>query len=198
MRIAALGVVLLATVGASSLAAQGAHPWLIRARGIAIVPDASSSPSGLDVKADGTAEIDITRFLNRNFALELVLASSGHEVTSRASTGETSLGTVNLLPPTLLLQYHLLSEGQVRPYIGAGGNLTFFYTKSGDLDDLDLDPSASWAVQVVFDFPVSARGVFNIDAKYIDLSTDVESNGTRLFKLDVNPFVIGIGFGYRF
>ena len=198
MRIAALGVALLTIVGSSTLAAQNANPWLIRARGVALVPDASSSPSGLDVKANGTAEIDITRFLNRSFALELILASSGHEVTSRGTGGETSLGAVNVLPPTLLLQYHLLPEGQVRPYIGAGGNLTFFYTKTGDLEPLDLDPSASWAVQVGFDFPVSARGVFNIDAKYVDLSTDVESNGAKLFKLDVNPFIIGIGFGYRF
>lgn len=198
MRIVVMGLLIAATVGTTAASAQGAHPWLIRARGIAIVPDASSSPSGLDVDADGTVELDITRFLTRNIALELVLASAGHEVTVQDEGEEVSLGSVNVLPPTLVLQYHLLPEGKFRPYIGAGGNLTFFYTKTGDLDGLDLDESFSWAVQAGFDIPISNRAVFNVDAKYIDMNTTVKSGGTKLFDLDINPIVIGVGIGYRF
>lgn len=198
MRIFVLGLLLTATVGTTTAAAQGANPWLIRARGVAIIPDASSSPRALDVEADGTVELDITRFLTRNIALELVLASSSHEVTATDTEGEVSLGSVNVLPPTLVLQYHPLPEGKFRPYIGAGGNLTFFYTKSGDLDGFDLDESFSWAAQAGFDIPISKRAVFNVDAKYIDMNTSVKSGGTKLFDLDINPIVIGVGIGYRF
>lgn len=198
MRIVVLGVLLAAAVGTTAASAQGEHPWLIRARGVAIIPDASSSPSGLDVDADGTVELDISRFLTRNIALELVLATAGHEVKLLGTEGETSLGSVNVLPPTLVLQYHLLPEGKFRPYIGAGGNLTVFYTKTGDLDALDLDESFSWAAQAGFDIPISKRAVFNVDAKYIDMNTSVKSGGTKVFDLDINPIVIGVGIGYRF
>ncbi|MDZ4258479.1 MAG: OmpW family outer membrane protein [Gemmatimonadales bacterium] len=198
MRIVVLGVLLAAVVGTTAASAQVENPWLIRARGIAIIPDASSSPRGLDVEADGTVELDITRFLTRNIAVELVLASAGHEVKMRDTGGETSLGSVNVLPPTLVLQYHLLPEGKFRPYIGAGGNLTFFYTKTGDLDALDLDESFSWAAQAGFDIPISKRAVFNVDAKYIDMNTSVKSGGTKVFDLDINPIIIGVGIGYRF
>jgi len=193
----ARAVLLLAlslTITTLPLQAQQDHPWLIRARGIVIAPDASSEPAGLDVKADAVAEIDITRTLNRYLSLELVLATASQEVKS----GSTSLGSVNHLPPTLLLQLHPVEHGAVQPYVGAGGNLTVFYNKSGALENFDLDTSVNWAVQAGADFPISERALFNIDGKYVRITTDVKSGGTTAFDLKINPFVIGAGFGYRF
>jgi outer membrane protein len=40
--------------------------------------------------------------------------------------------------------------------------------------------------------------VLNFDGKYVHLTTDVKSGGTKLYDLKVNPFVIGAGLGYRF
>lgn len=199
MRALVLGLLLTVTA-AGNLLAQGSHPWLIRARGIALVPDASSSPGGLDVNDDATVELDITRFIHRYVAVELILASASHEVTSQTPGGTVSLGNVNHLPPTLLLQFHPLPDYKVRPYVGVGGNYTIFYSQSGALDAFDLNNSFSWAVQAGVDIPLTGRSVLNLDAKYIDLNTDVRlsATGAKLFKLDINPFVIGAGLGYRF
>lgn len=196
MRNSILGGVALLLLASSSLLAQSRpeHPWLIRARGVAIVPDASSSPAGLDVESDGTVELDISYAFHRLFSFELVLASAAQEVTG--PTG--SLGAVNHLPPTLLLQFHPISTGIVRPYLGGGGNVTYFYNKSGALEDFDLDTSVGWAAQAGVDFALNRRAVFNIDAKYVKIGTDVKSNGAQLFDLDIDPVVIGVGFGYRF
>lgn len=196
MRTSILGGVALLLLASSSALAQSRpeHPWLIRARGIAIVPDASSSPAGLDVESDGTVELDISYAFHRLFSLELVLASAAQEVTDP----DGSLGAVNHLPPTLLLQFHPISTGVVRPYLGGGGNVTYFYNKSGALQDLDLDTSVGWAAQAGVDFALNRRAVFNVDAKYVKIGTDVKSNGTQLFDLDIDPVVIGVGFGYRF
>jgi outer membrane protein len=186
----------LLLVGVSGAQAQTAgveHPWLIRARGVVVAPNASSDKLNLKVATNATMEVDINRYLNKNLSLELILATTGHEVKS----GSTTLGSANVLPPTLLLQFRPMATG-VSPYVGAGGNLGYFYGKSGGLDQLDLTTSFGWAAQVGIDVPLGGRGVFNIDGKYVALATDVKSNGTKLAHLKINPVVIGAGLGYRF
>lgn len=193
MRVARVGaVVALALACVSGAQAQVKNPWLVRGRGIVVAPNSSSDNLNLDVSTNATMEVDINRYLTKNLSVELILATTGHEVKS----GGTSLGSANVLPPTLLLQLRPSSEG-VSPYVGAGGNLSYFYGKSGGLDKLDLDTSFGWAVQAGVDVPVGP-GVFNLDAKYVRITTDVKSGGTQVAHLKINPFVIGAGFGYRF
>lgn len=196
MRTSILGGVALLLLASSSVLAQSRpeHPWLIRVRGVAIVPDASSSPAGLDVESDGTIELDISYAFHRLFSVELVAATAAQEITG--PTG--SLGAVNHVPPTLLLQFHPISSGIVRPYLGGGGNVTYFYNKSGDIQNFDLDTSVGWAAQAGVDFALSKRGVINLDAKYVKIGTDVKLNGIQQFDLDIDPLVLGVGFGYRF
>ena len=186
-----LGLLLLSAAG---LQAQTSHPWLVRARGIVVAPNASSKPSGLDVESDATVEVDISRRLNQYLSVELVLATASQEV----KAGSTSLGTVQHLPPTLVLQFHPIAKGGFDPYVGAGANLTIFYGKSGGLEALDLSTSVGYAFNAGFDVPIGERGVFNVDAKYVYIKTDVKSGSTLAYELKVNPFVIGAGFGYRF
>ncbi len=192
LRRPSLIAVLLVLAGVPPVLAQS-RPWLVRARGIAVLPNASSEPGGLDVEADATAEIDITRTLNRFLAVELVLATAAQEV----KAGATSLGTVTHLPPTLLLQARPI-EGRASPYVGAGINLTTFYAKSGGLENLDLSTSVGWAVQAGLDLRLGERTVLNLDGKYVHLTTEVKSGGTKVYDLKINPFVIGAGLGYRF
>ncbi len=183
----------LALVGAAGVQAQESHPWLIRARGVVIAPSASSKPKGLDVNSNATMEVDIGRMLTPHLSLELILATSGHEV----KAGSTSLGSANVLPPTLLLQFRPMASGP-SPYIGAGVNMTYFYGQSGGLQDLDLTTSIGYAGQAGIDIPLGGRGSFNLDAKYVYIKTDVKSGSTKAYELKINPLVIGAGFGYRF
>ncbi len=193
MRGVFVGFTMVLLVAGSRVDAQVEHPWLIRARGVVVAPNASSDNLNLDVNANATVEVDISRYLSRNLSVELILATTGHEVMS----GSTSLGMANVLPPTLLLQFRPMATG-VSPYVGAGGNFSYFYSKSGGLNDLDLSSSLGWAVQGGVDVPLGGRGVFNIDGKYVHMTTDVKSDGTKLAHLKINPLVIGAGFGYRF
>lgn len=184
----------LAAVTSVASAQSAAHPWTVRTRAVVIAPDASSTPAGLDVKAAATVEVDISRRLNDYLSLELILATASHEVTA----GATSLGSVTHVPPTLLLQFFPVQRGAVRPYVGAGGNLTLFVDKSADLAALDLTTSLGWAAQAGVDVEIAPRAVFNLDAKYVRIATDVRSGGVTAYELDINPFVLGVGLGYRF
>jgi outer membrane protein len=184
------------------------YPWMVRARGIVIAPTAGTTTLGglpLQVGTDVTAEIDISRRFGKYLGAELVLATAAHEV--KLEDG-ASLGSIHILPPTLLLQFHVPTAGKVHPYVGAGVNMTIIYDKTGVLEtpglalegaeELSLGTSFGFAGQVGVDIDVSPRAVFNIDAKYVGLQSKLEVDGTELGDVKVNPVIIGVGFGYRF
>jgi outer membrane protein len=181
-----LAALVIPSVAAAQAAGHMDTPWTVRAGALFILPTASASDAlGAKVGSDFTAEIDISRKFTPIFAAELVLATAAHEVyVEDTDAGRVSLGSINILPPSLVLQAHLPTAGKVHPYIGAGVNWTIIYKQTGALAGLDYD--------------IGSRGLFNADVKYVTLSTDVSSNGQQLDTVDVNPILIRIGFGYRF
>jgi outer membrane protein len=168
---------------------------MLRVRAIYISPDdgATGELEGLEVKSNEAIEVDITKFFTDHLALEVIAATSSQEVTSP----EGSLGSVHHLPPTATFQYHFGSEGKVQPYVGAGINYTIFYDQTGILEGLDIDNSFGLAGQVGVDIPVKT-GAFNVDLKYVNIDTEVKAGGETLGDLDINPWILGFGFGYRF
>ena len=174
-----------------TIAAEG--DLLVRARAITINPaEKSTLPLGVDNQI--VPELDFTYFLTNNFALELILGTSRHGV----SLSGASIGKTSLLPPTLTLQYHLIPDGKIRPYIGAGLNYTLFYDVSLTAP-LDLKKSSfGGALQAGVDIDVGDNLFINIDVKQIYIKTDVLSSGAKIDTLKINPLVAGIGLGMRF
>ncbi|HRN99616.1 MAG TPA: OmpW family outer membrane protein, partial [Flavobacterium sp.] len=104
--------------------------WQIRARGVAVIPSEAGTPDiiGGDVAISNAfiPELDITYYFTENFAAELILGTAKHEVSTRGSDisaigGPTSadidLGSVYLLPPTLMAQYHVTIADVFKPYV---------------------------------------------------------------------------------
>lgn len=206
----------------SSLHAAEAHDhdrWIVRLRAIHISPDDSSddidvnnvavADSGVGVDEDTVPELDITYMLTRNIGVELILGTSSHNVTARGSLG--ALGRVidtKVLPPTLTLQYHFNPDGQIRPYAGIGVNYTLYYDEDveGPLDisnsDVRLDSSFGLAAQLGVDYILKDNWFINADIKYIDLNTTATFHDTLAGRVevdvDVDPIIVGIGFGKRF
>ncbi len=181
--------------GGVANAAQG--DWLGRARVININPDASSSALNLDVDTQTTLELDFTRFLTNNLALELILATKKHAVTA----GGVPVGTVKHLPPTLTLQYHFAPDASFRPYVGAGVNYTRFYDVNLGGGTLTVNNS-SWggALQAGVDIPLNRNFFLNLDVKKIWIDTDVRviATGAVAANLKINPLVFGVGLGMKF
>jgi len=197
-------------------AAKSDGDWLVRLRGIAVVPDESltlDQIAGADADVDTAymPELDISYFFTPNLALELILATTPHDVEGRGSLNGANLGDVWLLPPTLTAQYHVTqlgawtgnpALGKIKPYFGAGINYTIFYnTGSGQFDSIDYDDSFGWALQAGVDIELQEGLYLNFDVKKLWLSTDVTvtSGATRLTgEVDLDPWIFGVGLGYRF
>lgn len=206
-----LGTTALSTAPAAAEEAgftgKSAGDFMIRLRGIGVIPDEDSSISviGGHARASNEAvpEIDFSYFITDNIALELIAATSKHDVSARGtSLGSVDLGDVYILPPTLTVQYHPLPKSRFSPYVGAGVNYTIFYNEDasgGTVTDIDYDDSFGWALQAGLDVAIDNHWYANVDVKKLFLDTDVKLNGGAIrADVDLDPWIVGAGIGYRF
>lgn len=229
MKKTALAAVMLTAMGLGAAApamAYEAGDWLIRGRVINVNPNddsgrlyvgGTSLGEGVKVDDDTVPELDITYMLTRNWGVELILGFSEHTVTSHKTAGAVvgSLGSrdvidAKVLPPTLTLQYHFMPDSNIRPYVGAGINYTYFFdekvpSKSGVSaagDSVELESSWGLAAQAGVDIALNDDWFVNLDVKYIDIDTKAKFKGTAVgsaeINADIDPFVWGIGIGRRF
>lgn len=212
-----------------AMADQG--DWMVRGRLINVMPDEAATlkaggatlPGSVDISDQVVPELDITYFITKNIAAELILGVTPHDVKATGVTvpgvldGATvDLGDVWLLPPTLTLQYHFDTGTAFKPYVGAGVNATFFFNEDeGDVaDGIDYDPTVGFALQAGFDYDFDGEPGgwgFNADVKKIWIEPDVTVDLTSALgpslgaeevlvnaDVEINPVVIGLGVGYTF
>ena len=200
---AAIAVATLSTA-ASAAETGGDSPWLIRVHALGVLPDSSGSkttlsPSGtLHIDNTVVPELDISYFFTKNISSELVLATTKHDV--KATTGNTNLGSVWLLPPTLTAQYHFFTDQKIQPYLGAGINYTRFYgAKSGAVDSIHYKNTFGPAFQAGADYKLDNHWLLNLDVKKVYIRPDVSIDGGAITsKAQIDPWLVGVGVGYRF
>jgi outer membrane protein len=197
--ISKLALGLLAALSLNAIAQE--NPWMVRVRATNLNWDngQTSTVQALDVNAkDKTIpELDITYFFNKNIAAELVLS---YPQRVEVKAGQSSLGTVTALPPTLLAQYHFTQFGPLKPYVGAGINYTRFGSR--DLSTAGTfsveKSSVGYAAQIGADYMLTKNWGINLDVKYIQIKTDVLSAGVSAGTLDLSPIATSVGVTYKF
>jgi outer membrane protein len=230
-------VVALLSAFAPMVAQAEAGDIVVRMRAAYVNPDESSklgaqsavagltSAIGTDAKLavgnNTIPELDISYYVTKNIAVELILAAGTRHnvnIVSNAGTaplggtlGNQALGSVNILPPTLTAQWHFNPDQTIDPYIGAGVN----YTHSFDRNLTAMSGSTPLPIHIEQDmFGVVAQAgvdvnlgsgwLINADVKYVTMNTNVnvstDSGATwkRIDDLDINPWVFGVGIGKRF
>ena len=204
------GCYLLVQAAASPCYAAGESPWMVRLRVLGIIPDDSSSQittihGEASVDSAVTLDLDISYFFTENIAAELVLAYAQHDVTAEnTDLGNIDLGSLDLLPPTLTLQYHFMPKNAFRPYVGAGLSYVLIPNEdSGPVAtavDYD-DGQVGFALQAGFDYFFTKNWCVNVDVKkvWVDVDVTVHALGTTVSTtVDVDPWLFGVGIGYRF
>jgi len=184
--------------------------WQIRFRGIVVTPDESASieviGGDVDISTTFVPELDFTYFFTENWAAELILATTKHDVKAiSTAVGDIELGDVWLLPPTLTIQYHF-TGGALKPYLGTGINYTIFYSADEGpvADAIDYENSVGFALQGGLDYDLNDKWFLNVDLKKVFLQTDATVNATTALgatvvaDVDINPLIIGFGVGIRF
>ena len=188
--------------------AQEAGDWILRARVLGVMPQEDATISGgvtgssIDIDNSVVPELDISYFFTKNIAAELIAATTPHNVHANGtSSGSLDLGDAWLLPPTLTLQYHFTDFGKCKPYIGAGANYTIFYNEDAgtSITSIDYGNSFGPALQAGVDYMLDEHWMLNVDLKKIWINTDVKINGGSVrADVDINPWLVGVGIGYKF
>ncbi|KGP63740.1 membrane protein [Legionella norrlandica] len=204
------GLLLMSIYSLNLSSAFADSHWLTRLRGIDVIPEASSSSISLiggsvtDISSQFAPELDFSYFFTRQVALELILATTRHSVQATDTVlGTVDLGKVNVLPPTLTLQYHFLPEQSFNPYVGAGINYTHFYhVKNGPLSlSTHYGDSVGPALQIGADLALNNNWLLNVDIKQVFMWSNVDVNtalGQLKTRATINPVIVGVGLGYRF
>ncbi|TCZ65378.1 OmpW/AlkL family protein [Roseicella aquatilis] len=207
------GAVALAAVAATGAVAQDAPrgkqagDFVIGLGAIGVLPSNGGTTSiGGKVEASNAAaaQLDFTYFLRPELSLNLIAATSEHDLTAKGTAlGDLKLGHVWVLPPTLTLQYHPLPQSRISPYFGAGLNLTFFYGYGGDktapVSRVRIDTAPGFAMNVGVDYELAPNWLLNLDVKKILLRTDASVNSAAVTaNVHLDPWVVGASVRYRF
>lgn len=197
-------LLMLTAAIAISLPALASEPeagdWMLRARVLGVIPDEDSTLSiGGEVKVDNSIvpELDVTYFFTPNIAAELIAAVTPHDVKTKSGI---DVGSSWLLPPTLTLQYHFNGIEFMKPYVGAGINYTHFFNEdAGALNHVTYDDSFGPALQAGVDIPIKDNWYFNVDVKKVYISTTAKFSPSNIrADVDIDPWLIGAGIGYKF
>ena len=124
-------------------------------------------------------------------------------VTARdTALGSVPVGRVSVLPPTLTVQYHFTSNGPFSPYVGAGiTDLILYKSKpaGGAVTSVSFENNFGAALQAGLDYQLNDHWFLNaeIDQVFVRTTANIAQNAISA-KVDVNPFLLGVGIGYRF
>ncbi|NMP17866.1 OmpW family outer membrane protein [Thalassotalea sp. Y01] len=179
------------------------------------------TPLSVSVDDNTQLGLNFVYFFSSNWAVEVLAATPfKHDVNIHDPEGiseglfgvnvdGTTLGEVSHLPPTVSAIYYFDTGSNFMPYIGAGLNYTVFFDeefksapKSLGFNDLELDASFGWAVQVGADYQLSDKWHVNASVRYIDINTDADFKIGDDIKgsaeVDVDPMVYSLMLGYKF
>lgn len=209
-----VGAALAACLLAGGVAQAGGvdNPWEVRLRAVYLYPENTSDGIGaLGVPNDAIhvsnrwlPDLDIEYHFAKQWSSELVLTvPQVQEVyVTQSVLGPAYLGNFRHLPPVLTVKYNFDPDADFRPYIGAGINYTFIY--DANLSVPTVGPltlargSFGPAGQFGFDYRVADKWFLNFDVKWVKIGSDVKYNGTPVTNVNINPWLVGFGVGYRF
>ncbi len=211
-----IAVSAIAATAPPAYAEQG--DWVVRLRAAHVGPDDKSQldldgigrgqprdgANWLVVDSNTIPELDISYYLTKNIAAELILAAGTRHDVNIEGMAAQALGSVNLLPPVLTLQWHFNPDQTLDPYIGLGFNYTRFMdstlgTNGGADRNIHTERNAFGpAFQFGADYNLDNGWLLNVDVKKVWLQTDVTlANVGKIDKLDIDPWIFSVGFGKR-
>lgn len=184
-------VMALAVAVAAQPALADKGDWFMHVRAIQIAPD--ESPSAFEISDEWAPDLSIGYFMTDHFALDLLLSvPTKHDL----AIGGTDAGSFKQIPPTLFGQWHFNPKGTWQPYVGVGVNYTAISDEK--IGGPRLSDSVGPAAQIGLDVALTKNWSLSFDVKKLWIDTTAKQAGVEVAKVDVDPWVFGVGFGYRF
>lgn len=162
--------------------------------------DSDTTVGTIDVDGNLRPTLTAEYFVADRIGIELLASLPFQHDVNLAGAGKVA--EVKHLPPTLSLQYHFTNESKFTPFIGAGVNYTYFFdeTGTGALAGVNVDVDDSWgfALHAGLDYAINERSAMRFDLRYIEIESDLEVGGTKIGKVEIDPWVANIAYVVKF
>lgn len=216
-----LAAIMLGAAGAAQ--AQSAGAWLLKVGATQISPEvtsdglsAPSSPGAtLNVKPDTELTGSLTYLYTEHCSIEAYFGMPfKHEIVGDgAFAGIGHLGKVKQVSPTLLAQYRFNPANErVRPYVGVGATLTYFYglegsgaltaatNPGGSPTQISLGARKKLALSTQVGFNVKVKEGWFVDASVMKtfISNTAYLSTGQSIKMKLDPLSVGLAIGYQF
>lgn len=116
-----------------------------------------------------------------------------------------SLGTVDLTPITLGVQFHFMGQGRIDPYVAAGAAYVIAEELKSDdlaavgLGTIDIDDGVTYYANAGIGFMMTPSFGLALDARYIPFKPTTTSSTTAGEEdLELSPLVVSAGLRLRF
>lgn len=197
-------VIALAMLCAPALQAADDGRWQFRVGAHYVDPksdNGSLAGGALEADVDGAVSptFSLEYYLTPNLGIDVLAAwPYEHEVKLNGAKA----ADVKHLPPKVSLNWHFNPGGKFNPFVGAGVNYTRFFSidEFGALEGtrVELDDSFGLAAHVGFDVAINPRWAVTVDARWMDIDTDVKVDGTKVGTVNIDPIAFGVSAAYRF
>jgi outer membrane protein len=197
-RRAAMALAVVGSVVVPCAAQAQSGPWMVRVRAVYLDSDNGGSTTPdlkLSINNKVIPEFDVSYFFTPQIAAELILTYPQKQ--SVRSDG-TEIGTLKHLPPTLTLQYHFTGMGAAKPYVGAGLNYTHFSSVKLPAGVSIKKDSYGLAIQAGLDYEIAKNTYLNLDVKKVQIGTDILVGSSKIGDFKVDPWLVGVGVGWKF
>lgn len=201
--------------------AQSAGTWMVRAGATTVSPDVTSgdlsAPSFPGTKSDVDADTQlgggISYMYTDNISVDLPLALPfKHKINGAgAIAGVGQIGSVEVLPMTVFLQYRFLEAGaKFRPYVGLGATYAYFFNEEGSgrltaltnpggpPTKLSIDSKFILTPQIGATLAVGDKWFVDVFYSKSMLSTKTTLSTGQTQDIALDPDSYGIAVGYKF
>lgn len=201
--------------------AQSAGTWMVRAGATTVSPDVTSgdlsAPSFPGTKSDVDADTQlgggISYMYTDNISVDLPLALPfKHKINGAgAIAGVGQIGSVEVLPMTVFLQYRFLEAGaKFRPYVGLGATYAYFFNEEGSgrltaltnpggpPTKLSIDSKFVLTPQIGATLAVGDKWFVDVFYSKSMLSTKTTLSTGQTQDIALDPDSYGIAVGYKF
>lgn len=162
------------------------------------------SDGKLSMHNDAKPMVSAEYFIKNNLSFELSSAYPFTHDIMWTTAGANRLDTqTNMLPVNVSLNYYF--DGfrlplKARPFLGVGANYSHFYDEKTNLKDTQLDIKDSIGItgQVGVDLPVSRYHYVRMNARYMNVKPDIETNDKKIADVDISPWVYGVSYVWQY
>lgn len=166
-----------------------------------------ADPATIDFDGDVGYGASANIFFSDRFSVEFAISRVSTGTTVRRRAVANPGGDLEMMPVTGVVQWHLIPNGFLDPYVGAGAAYVLFDDIRDNgvsgIERINFQDDAGLALNAGVGIRLGNRFGIVVDGKYVPLESNARatvlgSGQTSESKVDISPIILSAGISLRF